>query len=81
MNETEFADLREQVTNLREDRATHAAEIKAISTRVDTMATDVKTILGYMERTKGSWKTLVVLGGLAASIGALSYKFLGVFFK
>ncbi len=63
----EIVEIREQVTQLREDRATHAAEIKAVSTRVDTIADDVKTILGYIERSKGSWKMLVAIGGVTTA--------------
>lgn len=64
----EITELREQVAVLREGRASHAQQINAIATRVDTIANDVKTILGYMERTKGSWRTLVVLGGMATAL-------------
>jgi hypothetical protein len=64
----ELSDLREQVAVLREGRAAHAEQINAIATRVDSIADDVKTILGYMERTKGSWKTLVALGGVVGAI-------------
>jgi prefoldin subunit 5 len=60
--------LREQISLLREQRATHAEQINAIATRVNEMSNDIKTILGYMERTKGSWKTLVVLGSAAAAV-------------
>jgi hypothetical protein len=67
-SEAEFAALREQVVALREDRATHAEKIVAVSTRVDTIATDVKEILGYMQRAKGSWKTLATLGGVIAAV-------------
>jgi len=60
--------LREQISVLREQRATQAEQINAVATRVNEMSNDIKTILGYMERTKGSWKTLVVLGSTAAAV-------------
>jgi hypothetical protein len=77
----ELSEIREQVTVLRENRATHAAQIESIATRVDTMATDIKTILGYMERTKGSWKTLVVLGGVVGSLVEIIHQVIGAFHK
>jgi hypothetical protein len=64
----DIADLREQVAQLRETRATHAEKIEAVATRVNEMSNDIKTILGYLERSKGSWKTLLVLGGAAGTL-------------
>lgn len=81
MTDGELADLREQVATLREGRAAHAAKIEAIATRVDSIANDVKTILGYMERTKGSWKTLVVLGGVVGALVEGIHQFLALFHK
>lgn len=60
--------LREQVTQLRESRAAHAEKIEAIATRVNTISNDVKTILGYVERSKGSWKMLLGIGTLMAGV-------------
>lgn len=81
MTEAEFTILREQVTVLRENRATHAEQINAIASRVDTMATDIKTILGYMERSKGSWKTLVALGTIITAVVEGAHQLIGIFHK
>lgn len=77
----DLSDLREQVTVLRENRATHAAQINAVATRVDSMAVDIKTILAYMERSKGSWKTLATLGGVIAAVVEGIHQLVGLFHK
>jgi hypothetical protein len=62
-----IADLREQVSGLREARATHAEKLDALDTRLIVVSDDVKKILGYVERTKGSWKTLIAVGGITTA--------------
>lgn len=76
--EAEFETLREQVTLLRENRATQAAEMKAVSTRVDSIATDVKEILGYVQRSKGSWKTLASLGAIITFVVEGAHQLVGL---
>lgn len=77
----ELETLREQVNQLRESRAAHAEKINAIATRVDSISNDVKTILGYMERTKGSWRTLVVLGGVVGALVEGIHQLFAMFHK
>lgn len=77
----EIAELREQVSKLREDRAAHAEKLNAVATRIDSVSNDVKTILGYMERTKGSWKTLVILGGVITGVVEAVHQLAGIFHK
>lgn len=79
--DAEFEALREQVTQLREGRATTAAEMKAVSTRVDTIATDVKEILGYVQRAKGSWKTLASLGAIITFVVEGAHQLVAVLHK
>lgn len=77
----EISELREQVAILREGRAAHAEQINAVATRVDSMANDVKSILGYMERTKGSWKTLVAIGGITTAFVEGAHQLIGLLHK
>lgn len=77
----ELSELREQVTQLREDRASHAEKINAISTRMDAVAVDVKAILGYIERSKGSWKMLLGIGTLMAGLIEGIHQFIGMLHK
>jgi hypothetical protein len=81
MNESEFAALREQVGQLREGRAAHAEKIEAVATRVDSIAKDVTTILAYMQGAKGSWRTLVVIGGVATALVEGIHQFIGFMHK
>lgn len=81
MNESEFASLREQVTQLREDRATHAEKIEAISTRVDSIGKDVTTILAFVQGAKSSWRTLVAIGGVTAAVVECIHQAVGFFHK
>lgn len=46
----------------------HEARLDALETGQKNIAEDVKKILGYMERSKGSWKTLVAIGGVIATV-------------
>lgn len=78
---TELDSLREQVNKLRESRAAHAEKIEAIATRVNSISNDVKTILGYVERSKGSWKMLVGIGTLMAGLVEGIHQFLEFFHK
>jgi len=78
---TEIDTLREQVTQLREDRATHAAKIEAIATRVDSVARDVTTILAFVQGAKSSWRTLVAIGGVAAAVVECIHQLVGYLHK
>jgi len=63
-----IADLREQVAGLRETRGNHAAKLEQLDIRLTDVGDDVKKILAFMERSKGSWKTLVMLGTAAGTV-------------
>jgi hypothetical protein len=62
-----ITDLREQIVKLRETRAEHATKLGSLEATVADMRDDVKAILGHIERSKGSWKTLVVIGGITTT--------------
>jgi len=63
-----IADLREQVAGLRETRGMHTAKLEQLDSKINDMGDDVKKILAFVERSKGSWKTLVVLGGTVGGV-------------
>lgn len=62
-----IAVLREQIADLRETRGSHTAQLKSLNDQAQEIREDVKTILSYIERTKGSWKTILVIGGMATA--------------
>jgi hypothetical protein len=58
-------------------------ELGALEARMDTMErevaalrADMRAVLAILNQTKGSWKTLVAIAGVSASIGALAAKLL-----
>lgn len=55
----------------------HEARLDNLEAGQKVIAADVKTILGYMERSKGSWKTLVALGALIASVVEIAHQIAG----
>lgn len=46
----------------------HEARLDNLEAGQKVIAEDVKIILGYMERSKGSWKTLVAISGIIATV-------------
>lgn len=52
------------------------ARTEALEDDIQEIRADVKSILAIMNQTKGGWKTLVVVGGISGSLGALLMKFL-----
>jgi hypothetical protein len=58
-------------------------ELGALEARMDTMErevaalrADMRSVLDILNQTKGSWKMLVAIAGISASIGALAAKLL-----
>lgn len=42
----------------------HSARLDNLERSVDEIRTDVKAVLAHMQRARGSWKTLVAIGGI-----------------
>jgi hypothetical protein len=55
----------------------HDARLDALERGQQTIAADVKTILSYMERTKGSWKMLISLGAMIAGVVECIHQIVG----
>ena len=70
--------MNDQIEMIR-DVAAHDVEIKHLQDDMDRMVkemAEIKKALNAIDRTlseaKGGWKTLVVVGGVASSIGAVA---------
>lgn len=57
----------------------HGARITAVEGDIKEIKADVKTILEQLNQAKGGWKTLMLVAGVAGTMGALAAKFLGLF--
>lgn len=47
------------------------AQVQHLTSKVDSMEVNVQAMRDLMEQGKGGWKTLVWLGGIAGSAGAI----------
>lgn len=56
------------------------AEVQALRGLVDELRQDMKRLLADVESARGGWKTLLMLGGVSATLGGLVAKAL-VFFQ
>ena len=56
----------------------HEARLDALEESTKSIATDVKAILAHIERAKGSWKTLVALGGVMAAVVEAAHWIIGL---
>lgn len=50
------------------------ARVKALEEDMSELRGDTKQILAILNQTKGSWKTLVMIGGCAGAVGAFLAK-------
>ena len=48
------------------------AQVEHLTGKVESMEKNVQAMRDLMEQSKGGWKTLVWLGGIASTIGALA---------
>ena len=48
------------------------AQVEHLTDKVDSMEKNVQAMRDLMERSKGGWRTLVWLGGVAGSVGAIA---------
>lgn len=46
----------------------HEARLDSMERTLSEISTDVKRLLAYMDRTRGTWKTLVVIGGITTGV-------------
>ena len=61
---------------LQRDVGRHDAEISALKSDMAEVRKDVKEILQTLSEAKGGWKTLLLVAGVAGSVGAFVGKFL-----
>ncbi len=61
-------------------KETQVAIRDSVNRRLDKIEQRQEELLVALSKTKGAWRTIVVFGGIAATLGALSAKFLPVFF-
>ena len=50
------------------------ARVNALESEMREIRDDVKQVLAILNQTRGSWKTLVIIGGISGSIGAVLAK-------
>lgn len=48
------------------------AQVEHLTDKVDSMEKNVQAMRDLMEQSKGGWQTLVWLGGVAGSVGAIA---------
>lgn len=48
------------------------AQVEHLTDKVDSMEKNVQAMRDLMEQSKGGWRTLVWLGGVAGSVGAIA---------
>jgi outer membrane murein-binding lipoprotein Lpp len=70
----EFGRLQAKVDNLHDQN-------DRLEDRMNAMQQDIKELLAAMENARGSWRTLVLLGGAAATLGGLLVKFFPILGK
>jgi uncharacterized protein YlxW (UPF0749 family) len=51
------------------------AEVRSLQATIDKMSRRQDEMYELMLRTKGGWQTLLLIGGVAAGVGALVAKF------
>lgn len=56
------------------DIGRHDAEIEALQTDMKELKHDVKKILATLSEARGGWKTLLLVAGIAGTMGALATK-------
>lgn len=54
--------------------ATLEANYKHMDDKLETMSADVKTLLTFVEQSKGGWKTLVAVASIGGFVGGLLMK-------
>lgn len=62
------------------DLGRHDAQIESLEREVHALRADISDIKKIVEQTKGAWAMLSWLVALAAAVGAVVTKIIGVFF-
>lgn len=52
----------------------HGARLDALERDIEEIKSDVKSILMQLSEAKGGWRTLLMLGGISATLGGLATK-------
>ena len=60
-----------QIARLEERMATMDRDMRAQSIKLDEMRQQLEQVLAALSEAKGGWRTLMLLGGAAASAGGL----------
>lgn len=60
-----------QIARLEERMATMDRDMRAQSAKLDDMRQQLEQVLAALSEAKGGWRTLMLLGGAAASAGGL----------
>ena len=60
-----------QIARLEERMATMDRDMRAQSIKLDDMRAQLEQVLAALSEAKGGWRTLMLLGGAAASAGGL----------
>ena len=60
-----------QIARLEERMATMDRDMRAQSVKLDDMRAQLEQVLAALSEAKGGWRTLMLLGGAAASAGGL----------
>lgn len=53
------------------------AKVENLERTVSSMDTKIDTLTAYMSEARGSWRTLLAIGGLASACGAAVASFIG----
>jgi len=48
--------------------------VRALTDRIDSLEPKIDSLLAYIERQKGGWAVMIVVGSVAAAIGAAMSK-------
>lgn len=57
----------------------HEARLDSLEADVSEIKRDVKEILAFMQRSRGSWKTLLALGTAVATVVEIFHQLAGAF--
>ena len=62
--------------NVSRELGEHAERLNAVEHDVRDIKKDVKEILGHVERARGGWKSMMLVGGGGITLGSVAALFL-----